>query len=292
MKDRSKPDSFRAALVQNGNDKRKAVIKQYWESEPCGTRYSNEADRLAYFADLERVRYQMEPHILELADFRSSKGRKVLEIGVGAGIDFANWVKAGAIATGVDLTESGLSLAKEWLALLGYRENPFQLLAGDAEDLPFLHDSFDIVFAYGVLHHTPDTVKAFQEAYRVLFTGGQLRCMIYHVPSWTAINLWLYHGLLQMRPWKSLRDVVYENLESPGTKAYTGTEARALLKEVGFKNIDINLFLGGGDLLTLKLSRKYERNSLVRWAVTLYPRSIIKRLGNRLGTLMCITAVK
>ncbi len=292
MKGRSKTDYSGVALAQNAKDDLKAAVKQHWESEPCGTRYSNETDRLAYFVQLERVRYQMEPYILELADFQSSKGRRVLEIGVGAGIDFANWIKAGAIATAIDLTERSVSLTKEWLTLLGYRGNQFQLLMGDAEDLPFQYGRFDIVFAYGVLHHTPDTRKAFEEIYRVLSEGGQLRCMIYHMPSWAAINLWLYYGLLQMRPWKSLRDVVYENLESPGTKSYTATEARDLLKDVGFKNIDIRLFVDGGDLLTLKLSKKYERNSLIRWAVAIYPRSIIKRLGNRLGTTMCITADK
>ncbi len=292
MKSRGRKGSSSLALAQRATDALKVAVKRHWEAETCGTRYSTESDGLAYCLQLERTRYQMEPYIIDLADFQSSRGKRVLEIGVGAGIDFANWVKAGAIATGIDLTERSVSLTKERLTLLGYGENQFQLLMADAEGLPFQQDSFDIVFAYGVLHHTPDTGKAFQEVYRVLAGGGQLKCMIYHVPSWTAINLWLYYGLLQMHPWKSLRDVVYENLESPGTKVYTVEQARGLLKEVGFKNIDIKLFVDSGDLLTLKLSKKYGHNSLVRWAIAVYPRSIIKRLGDRLGTTMCITAVK
>ncbi len=273
-------------------DPLKAAVKEHWESEPCNTRYSSDEDRFQYFSSLERMRYRMEPYILQLADFESSKGKRVLEIGVGSGIDFANWIRAGAVATGIDLTERGVSLTKEWLTLLGYGEGRFQLLVGDAENLPFEDGSFDIVFSYGVLHHTPDTAQAFREAYRVLFKDGQLKCMIYHVPSWTAINLWLYYGLLRCAPWKSLRDVIYENVESPGTKAYTVGEARNLINAVGFRRINPSLFVDSGDLLTLKLSSKYDHNRFARWAVKYYPRGIVKRLGNRLGTTLCITAVK
>ncbi len=273
-------------------DPLKAAVKQHWESEPCDIRYASGADRHEFFSSLERTRYRLAPYVLQLADFESSTGEKVLEVGVGVGIDFANWVKAGAVATGIDLTERGVSLTKEWLTLLGYGSGKFRLLVADAENLPFRDGSFDIVFAYGVLHHTPNTAKAFREAYRVLSGDGQLKCMIYHVPFWTAINVWLYHGLLKMRPWRSLRDVMYEHVESPGTKAYTVGEARDLVGEVGFKHINIDLFVDSGDLLTLKLSSKYQHNQVVRWAARFYPRGIVERFGGRLGTTMHISAIK
>src|SRR5205814_2117072 len=103
----------------------------------------------------------------------------------------------------------------------------------DAENLPFSDESFDVVFSYGVLHHTPDTVRAYAEAWRVLRKGGELRTMIYHSPSVAVINLWLYHGLLKLRPWKSLKQVAFENLESPGTKMYSVPEAQALARQAG-----------------------------------------------------------
>ncbi len=93
-------------------------------------------------------------------------------------------------------------------------------------------------------------------------------------------------------PLEVLRDVMHENVESPGTKAYAVREARNLVNEVGFRRINPSLFVDSGDLLTLKLNSKSERNRLASWAFKYYPRGIVKRLGNRLGTTLYITAVK
>jgi hypothetical protein len=95
----------------------KQAIKEYWEAEPCGTRDIPTEDRRAFFDRIERERYEWEPYIPEYAQFERARGKKLLEIGVGAGTDFINWVRHGAIATGVDLTQHGISLTKERLAL-------------------------------------------------------------------------------------------------------------------------------------------------------------------------------
>ena len=270
----------------------KEAMAQHWEVEPCNTRYATAGDRLAYFRELEEARYRMEPNILELARFDQSHGKEVLEIGVGAGVDFFQWVRNGARATGVDLTEHGIGMAREYLSLAGYDPSAYTLRTADAEALPFPDASFDVVYSYGVLHHTPDTVKAYAEAWRVLRPGGELRTMIYHAPSWTAFNLWLYHALSKLRPWKSLKQVVFENLESPGTKVYSVPEARAMARQAGIPDPRVNTFLDCGDLLNIKLSKKYDRNWLVKFAMFVYPRPLIKFFGNRLGTTMHVAATK
>src|SRR5919108_350072 len=71
----------------------KEVIRQYWETEPCGTRGVPSADRRRFFNQIERERYQWEPYIPPFARFPEGRGKTLLEIGVGAGTDFTNWVR-------------------------------------------------------------------------------------------------------------------------------------------------------------------------------------------------------
>ena len=273
----------------------KTAVCEYWNREPCDTRYASSLERLSWFQELESARYSLEPNILKLAQFESARGQHVLEIGVGAGIDFSRWMRAGAIAVGTDLTSQALVLTREYLDLLRVKPDSYRLLQADAEQLQFADESFDIVYAYGVLHHTPNTLAAFREALRVLRKGGQLKCMIYHSPSWVALNLWLYHALFKLQPWKSLKTVVFEHLESPGTKAYSVSEARELLRQAGCPHCKITLFLGSGDLMQMRLGPKYEKNWIVKTAHKLYPRRLIRILDGkraRLGIFMHIEATK
>src|SRR6185369_6630904 len=95
-------------------------------------------------------------------------------------------------------------------------------------------NTFDIVYSYGVMHHSPDTAQCLREARRVLKPGGEARIMVYHHPSLTGLMLWLRYGVLRG---KSLRKTVYDHLESPGTKTYAQEEARRLME--GFENIQV-----------------------------------------------------
>jgi ubiquinone/menaquinone biosynthesis C-methylase UbiE len=197
-----------------------------------------------------------------------------------------NWVRNGAQAVGIDLTVTAVELTRERLALEGLSA---EVMHGDAECLPFESDTFDIVYSYGVLHHSPDTAKAVQEVYRVLKPGGEARIMIYHVPSCVALMLWTIHCLLKGRPWRSPRWAVYHYLESPGTKAYTVKEARKLF--ASFATPTIRPQLGFGDLLLNRPSMRYQ-NLFAKLIWALYPRWLVRLTGNRFGTGLLIEARK
>ncbi len=94
----------------------------------------------------------------------------------------------------------------------------------DAEQLPFADQSFDLVYSWGVLHHTPDTGRAVEEVRRVLKVGGEARVMLYSRRSWVVLGLWLRYGLARGRPFRSATDLLSEHMESTGTKAYTTAE--------------------------------------------------------------------
>lgn len=264
----------------------KAAVRAHWEQQPCGTRELPTDDRRRFFADLERERYALEPYIRDFARFEEGRGKRVLEIGVGAGTDFVQWARSGADLTGVDLTAAGVALTRERLALEGLRAD---VDVADAERLPFSDASFDLVYSYGVLHHSPDTARAIAEVHRVLRPGGVARVMVYHHPSWVGLMLWGVHCLARARPWKSPRWAVYHHLESPGTKAYTVAEAERLFAM--FKKVDVRTHLSHGDLLQMRPSDRY-RSLPHRLAWRMYPRRLVQRTGHALGTLLLIEAVK
>ncbi len=194
----------------------KEDVKEFWEREACGERYGAEQDRL---------RYEVEPEIVTFADFQSAAGKRVLEIGVGMGADFVRWVRAGAVATGIDLTERAVTLTRHRLEQEGLKAD---VRVADAEALPFADGQFDIVYSWGVLHHTPNPEQALNEAQRVLAPGGELRVMLYNRHSWVALAAWTRFCLLTGRPFSAFQEAVAK-IESPGTQAFTAAEVRSLL---------------------------------------------------------------
>jgi ubiquinone/menaquinone biosynthesis C-methylase UbiE len=255
-------------------------VRDFWNADPCGTRYMESDD------DFERhahERYGLEPHIARFAGFARAQGARVLEIGVGMGSDYLEWMKAGAIATGVDFSATSIEKTRHRCQVAGYTPD---LQVANAESLPFADDSFDIVYSYGVMHHSADTARCVGEAWRVLKPGGEARIMIYAHPSFTGLMLWLRFGVLRGL---SLRRSVYEYLESPGTKTYTVAEARVLMER--FQEVTVEQVLSPGDLLLNKPSQRFQsRAYALIWK--LYPRSLVRKLGRRWGLFLLISGKK
>jgi ubiquinone/menaquinone biosynthesis C-methylase UbiE len=260
----------------------KDEVRNFWNSQPCGSRYLENADDFEAHA---RTRYLLEPHIPQFTQFASARDLRVLEVGVGMGADYLEWLKAGARATGVDFSAASIEKARRRCALLGHQPD---LRVADAEHLPFTDDSFDIVYSYGVMHHSPDTEQCLREAWRVLKAGGQARIMLYHHPSLTGAMLWLRFGILRG---KSLRRAVYDHLESPGTKTYTEGEVRSMMMATGFEDLVMRQVFSPGDLLLNRPSARFQ-SSLYRLAWRLYPRVLVKKIGRRWGLFLLISARK
>jgi ubiquinone/menaquinone biosynthesis C-methylase UbiE len=210
-----------------------AAVAQFWESETCGVRYAtSEEGTLAYYREIEDARYSLEPFIRDFADFARWRGRRVLEVGVGAATDFVNFARAGAIATGVDLTSAAVEHARRRLELEGLGAD---LRVADAEELPFPDGAFDLVYSWGVIHHATHPERVVAEIRRVLAPGGQARVMLYGRRSWVAFGLWLRYGL----PARSPSEVIAARMESPGTRAYTADELVRIFRAAGFSNVRV-----------------------------------------------------
>lgn len=226
----------------------KGTVRAYWNETPCGSQNTTKAKYTKeYFDEIERHRYSVEPEIFSFGQFTRFNGKKVLEVGIGAGTDFLQWVRAGAKAYGIDLTPEAVRHAETRLNLYSLKAE--EIRVGDGESIPYPDNNFDLVYSWGVIHHTQDMEKALSEIVRVIAPGGEGKLMLYHRRSLVAFYQWVKWGLLQGRPWLTVSRCLYDNVESIGTKAYTKKEVRNMLSKYPVKNIRIDAVLTHQDRL-------------------------------------------
>jgi SAM-dependent methyltransferase len=174
------------------------TVQKFWQDHACGDAQVGglhehfQDDYEKFFTDYDRFRYQNERHLLACIDALDVAGKQVLEIGLGEGSDSERLMRRGAHWSGVDLTSESIERVRTRLTL---RELPFEdLRQGSVLGLPFVDDSFDMVFSHGVLHHVPDVKQAQNEIHRVLRPGGELVIMMY--ARW-SLNYLVSIGLIR-----------------------------------------------------------------------------------------------
>jgi SAM-dependent methyltransferase len=170
----------------------KLETQRQWNANPCGADSAADLEpgTPAFFRSVEQHRYEVyAPWLKQRAGFSAFAGARVLEIGPGLGTDHAQFARAGARNFAIDLTATHLAMTKRRFT---HEQLRTRLTRGDAERLPFASESFDVVYSFGVLHHTPDTARAVLEAWRVLKPGGVAIVSLYHRHSafhWIATVL-------------------------------------------------------------------------------------------------------
>ncbi len=253
----------------------KDQVKDFWEKSPCGAKdvASVEEGSLEFFEAIEQMRYAGDDCMFDVVEFDRWKGKKVLEVGCGLGTDLLQFARGGAEVYGSDLTWKGVTLTRKRLALYGF---PDTVLVADGEHLPFPDDYFDLVYSWGVIHHTPHPAAAAQEIMRVCKPDGRILVMVYHRWSLVVLQAWLFYGLLRGKPWYSATQIIAEHLESPGTRIFTPDEASVLFD--GLKSVHIQTLVTRYDL------RIGRRLFLPRWLRRLIP--------SRWGWFMVLKGVK
>ncbi len=172
-----------------------------------------------FFDELIAYRYRKLAYLPQVVSFPSYKGKKVLEIGCGIGLDSLQFARAGADLTAIDLTPNAIKLAKRNLELHNYKAS---FINANAESLDFPDNHYDVVYSHGVLHHTPEPQKAFNEVFRVLKPGGEAIIMIYKKNSWM-------HLLAKIKG----VHVEHEEKEAPVIFYYNCQKARQLFSKFG-----------------------------------------------------------
>jgi SAM-dependent methyltransferase len=174
-----------------------------------------------FFADLDQYHFEKLHHLLRLVDFDGYRGRRVLDVGCGAGTDLARFAKGGAIVTGVDISAAAIALARQNFEQQGLAG---EFHEADGERLPFPDDTFDLVFAHGVVQYTPGSQALVDECRRVLKPGGEAVFQVYNRVSW-------------LNALSKLMKVPLEHEDAPVLRKYSIGEFRALLR--GFRDVRI-----------------------------------------------------
>jgi len=159
-------------------------VQQYWDDRPCNIHHSNKplATR-EYFDEVEAKKFRAEPHIPDFCEFERWRGKRVLEIGCGIGTMATNFARHGADYTGVELSANSLDLSRKRFEIYGLQGKFFQ---GNAENLTDVlePDSYDLVFSWGVIHHSPDPRAIIRNIDHYVSTGSTVKIMVYATNSW------------------------------------------------------------------------------------------------------------
>jgi len=199
-----------------------ADVKDYWNRHIHDLEITRHpVGSPGFFADLDEYHFEKLHHLLRLVDFDGYRGKQVLEVGCGAGTDLVRFAKGGAHVTGVDLSSSAIALARQNFAQHGLEAD---LREADGERLPFANDSFDLVYAHGVVQYTPDDRALVRECHRVLKPGGQAVFQVYNRISW-------------LNALSKLMKVPLEHEDAPVLGRYSAAEFRTLLTE--FKDVRV-----------------------------------------------------
>ena len=244
-------------------------VHSFW-SDHVNNEYYTKEDRGSevYFKEIEQKRYAHHYHLVELFDeYRnpSQDSNKLLEIGCSAGVDTVQWYKAGYDVTAVDLTEAAIAIAKERAEREGY---DIDYRVANAEELNIPENTYDKVYSFGVLHHTPDIQKSIDEVNRILKPEGKAIIMLY--AKYSLVNF--IHRLFSL-PYESPRNL---KDHCPVVYTYSKKELEELFSN--FKNIE--------------LRKTYPFTYGFRFISSWLPVSFKKFLGNYIGWHWMIIATK
>jgi len=181
-------------LFVSGGDEQISEFQRFWGAlyDDAYWEHDENTSRDEFHTLLDKLR-DLFMHRRHLAAVEMSlellKGKKVLEVGCGAGGHSAMFSRLGAEMYSLDLTVERVAATAVKLDMLNGDHSDF-VLQGDAGALPFADGFFDIVYSNGVLHHTPYIGRTVGEVRRVLKPGGRAVIMLY------AKNSFLYRGVL------------------------------------------------------------------------------------------------
>jgi ubiquinone/menaquinone biosynthesis C-methylase UbiE len=264
-------------------------VRDFWNTRPCNVRHSPKpVGQREYFDEVEARKYFVEPHIPRFAEFSRWAGKRVLEIGCGIGTDTVNFARAGARVTTVDLSDQSLAIERKRAEIYGLTNITF--VQANVEDLANVipREPYDLVYSFGVIHHTPHPKAALDQMRRFLAAGGTLKLMVYHRYSWKALAVVLTYGRGAFWKWDSLIAEHSEAQEGcPVTYTYTRRELREFIESAGCKVQEMFV----DHIFPWRIADYVQYRYRKVWWFAVLPPAVFRRLERKLGWHLCVTAV-
>ena len=264
-------------------------VRDYWDERPCNIRHSTQPlGSRAYFDEVEARKYFVEPHIPTFADFPRWRGKRVLEVGCGIGTDTISFARNGARVTSVDLSEKSLEIAQQRVKVYGLGDQ-VKFFCANAEELQnFVPvESYDLIYSFGVIHHTPRPERILQQLRKYAKPGTTLKIMVYH--RWSYKVAWILATEGKGAFWK-LDQLVAKNSEAqtgcPVTYSYTRREGRNLLERHGFVVREVSVDHIFPYRIKDYVQYRYVKNFSFRWM----PQPLFRALERRFGWHLLLTA--
>jgi len=260
-------------------------VKKYWNDRPCNIRHSDkELGTMEYFEEVESRRYKVEPHILEFADFPSWKGKKVLEIGCGIGTDSISFLKNGAELTSVDLSDESLKLTEKRVSVYGFNAD---LRYANAENLSeYINPTkFDLIYSFGVLHHTPNPIDSFREVTKYMDKDSEFRAMVYHKGAFKVFQILEQYDYEYSRANELIAKHSEAQTGCPVTYSYTPKEITGLLNEAGLEVTEIKI----AHIFPYKIE-EYKRYEYVKESIWEMPESTFNEFQSKYGWHLLVTS--
>jgi SAM-dependent methyltransferase len=243
-------------------------IRNYWDRRPCNIRHSSAPVRSQQWSEeVTERKYFVEPHIPEFAKFDKWKDKIVLEIGCGIGTDTLEFLKEGAYVDAVELSPESYRLASN--RCKSFERGAFYCVNSEN----WLPDrKYDLIYSFGVLHHTPSPEKVLYKAHKRLVHGGELRVMLY--AKWSIKNL--------------LGEQPEAQAGCPLARVYSVNEAKKLVESCGFKVKSITKT----HIFPWKIEDYVRYRYVKRWYYAWMPKKLFSWLESKLGWHLLIVATK
>jgi 2-polyprenyl-3-methyl-5-hydroxy-6-metoxy-1,4-benzoquinol methylase len=276
-------------MTRSSTDKSIADVERYWDARPCNIRHSSKpVGSREYFDEVEARKYLVEPHIPTFAEFERWAGKRVLEVGCGIGTDSINFARAGASLTAVDLSSESLRIAAQRADVMGVADR-IEFVQANAEELTsaLSREPYDLVYSFGVVHHTPRPERALAEIRSLVAPGGTLKLMIYHRRSWKVF--WILAAQGRGRFW-NVDELVATHSEAetgcPVTFTYSRREARELVERSRFRIQDLRIDHVFPYRVPDYVEYRYVKEPYFRWM----PETLFRAFERRFGWHVLITA--
>jgi SAM-dependent methyltransferase len=212
----------------------------------------------------------------------------VLEIGCGIGTDTINFARAGAEVTAVELSETSLAIARQRAEVYDL-QGRIQFYLGNAEDLQSIVpvSGYDLVYAFGVIHHTPHPDRVIEQIRAYMHPGGTLKIMVYHRHSWKVLWILLTYG--GGRFWQLDQLIArYSEAESgcPITYTFTRQDIAQLLCDFQIADLWVD------HIFPYRIADYVEYRYVRARPFSWLPGPAFHWLERRLGWHLCVTALK